>query len=100
MVFLFLYAVYFTSVCSFKKGCDRASYSNYFWWHGWCDNYGQQLIDQLCNNLNHDILFVVVGQLILRSETRYFSKGSIIADSREEAKGLIVITSGQVFYSC
>jgi hypothetical protein len=37
-----------------------------------------------------------VGQLVLRSETRYFSKGSIIADSREEAKGLIVITSGQV----
>jgi hypothetical protein len=27
---------------------------------------------------------------------RYFSKGSIIADSREDAKMLIVITSGQV----
>jgi hypothetical protein len=37
-----------------------------------------------------------LGQLILRSQTRYFAKGSIIADSREEAKGLIVITSGQV----
>jgi hypothetical protein len=35
-------------------------------------------------------------QLILRSEMRYFSKGSIIADSREEAKMLMVITSGQV----
>ena len=28
---------------------------------------------------------------------RYYSKGSIIADSREEAKSLMVITSGQVF---
>jgi hypothetical protein len=27
---------------------------------------------------------------------RYYSKGSIIADSREEAKMLMVITSGQV----
>jgi hypothetical protein len=27
---------------------------------------------------------------------RYFAKGSIIADSREEAKMLMVITSGQV----
>ena len=35
-------------------------------------------------------------QLILRSEMRYFSKGSFIADSREEAKMLMVITSGQV----
>jgi hypothetical protein len=35
-------------------------------------------------------------QLLLRSETRYYSQGSIIADSREDAKGLIVITSGQV----
>jgi hypothetical protein len=35
-------------------------------------------------------------QLLLRSKTRYYSRGSIIADSRETAKGLIVITSGQV----
>jgi hypothetical protein len=35
-------------------------------------------------------------QLLLRSKTRYFSRGSIIADSREQARGLIVITSGQV----
>ena len=35
-------------------------------------------------------------QLLLRSKTRYYSKGSIIADSREKAKGLIVITSGLV----
>jgi hypothetical protein len=39
---------------------------------------------------------VFLLQLILRSETRYFSKGSIIADSREDAKCLMVITSGQV----
>jgi hypothetical protein len=35
-------------------------------------------------------------QLLLRSKTHYYSRGSIIADSRETAKGLIVITSGQV----
>jgi hypothetical protein len=35
-------------------------------------------------------------QLILRSETRYFSKGSIIADYREDSKGLMVITAGKV----
>jgi hypothetical protein len=37
-----------------------------------------------------------VLQLLLKSKTRYFSRGSIIADSREEAKGLVVITAGQV----
>jgi len=36
------------------------------------------------------------SKLTLRSETQCFSKGSIIADSNEEAKGLMVITSGQV----
>jgi hypothetical protein len=30
----------------------------------------------------------------LKSKTKYFSKGSIIADSREPAKGLMVISSG------
>jgi hypothetical protein len=35
-------------------------------------------------------------QLLLRSETRYYPQGSIIADSREDARGLLVITSGQV----
>ncbi len=35
-------------------------------------------------------------QLVLQSETKYFSRGSIIADSREAATGLMVITSGQV----
>ncbi len=42
-------------------------------------------------------------QLLLRSKTRYFSRGSIIADSRENARGLIVITAGQVhsaFFVC
>ncbi len=38
----------------------------------------------------------VVLQLLLRSETRYYSQGTIIADSRDEARGLIVITYGQV----
>ncbi len=33
-------------------------------------------------------------KLILKSKTKYFSKGSIIADSREPAKGLMVISSG------
>jgi hypothetical protein len=37
-----------------------------------------------------------VLQLLLKSKTRYFSRGSIIADSREDAKGLVVITAGQV----
>ena len=36
------------------------------------------------------------AQLILRSSTKYFSEGTIIADSRELSKGLMVITSGQV----
>jgi hypothetical protein len=35
-------------------------------------------------------------QLVLQSETKYFSQGSIIADSREVATGLMVITSGHV----
>ncbi len=35
-------------------------------------------------------------QLILVSTTRYYAAGSLIADSRELAGGLMVITSGQV----
>ena len=50
--------------------------------------------------MNHDLLskmcVVLQEQLMLRSKTKHFSKGSIIADSHEEAKGLIVITAGQV----
>ena len=33
-------------------------------------------------------------QLRIKCETKYFSEGSIIADSRELATGLMVITSG------
>ena len=35
-------------------------------------------------------------QLVLQSELRYFCKGAIVADSREDASGLMVITAGQV----
>jgi hypothetical protein len=35
-------------------------------------------------------------QLILQSELRYFCKGAIVADSREDATGLMVVTAGQV----
>jgi hypothetical protein len=37
-------------------------------------------------------------QLLLRSETLYFPAGSIIADSKSKAKGIMVITSGQVCF--
>ncbi len=42
------------------------------------------------------VRFPPLSQLKLRSTTKYFSEGSIIADSREAAKGLMVVTSGQV----
>jgi hypothetical protein len=35
-------------------------------------------------------------QLLLKSKTKHFSQGSIIADSHEPAQGLMVITSGFV----
>ena len=35
-------------------------------------------------------------KLTMRSETKYYSEGSIIADSHEPAVGLMVITSGFV----
>lgn len=35
-------------------------------------------------------------QLLRRCTTRYFPSGSIIADSRREADGLMVVTSGKV----
>ncbi len=38
----------------------------------------------------------IILQLILKSKTMYFAEGSIIADSHEAAKGLMVITSGFV----
>ena len=36
------------------------------------------------------------AQLIMLSSTRYFSEGSILADSRELSQGVMVITSGHV----
>ncbi len=45
---------------------------------------------------SYDLTFVFGAQLLLRSKTRYYSRGSIIADSRENASALIVITAGQV----
>ncbi len=35
-------------------------------------------------------------QLILKSQTQYYAKGSFIADSRERANSLVVVTSGKV----
>jgi hypothetical protein len=35
-------------------------------------------------------------QLVMKSTTKYFSAGSLIAESREPATGLMVITSGSV----
>ncbi len=35
-------------------------------------------------------------QLIIKSTTKYFSAGSIVADSKDPANALMVITSGQV----
>ena len=32
----------------------------------------------------------------MKSGTKYFAKGSIVADSHEAAKGLMVVTSGQL----
>ena len=49
------------------------------------------------HGVNSDSTHVILCiQLLLKSETRYYSQGTIIADSREDAKGLFVITSGQV----
>jgi hypothetical protein len=39
---------------------------------------------------------LLLSQLIMKSSTRYFAKGSIVADSHEAAKGLMVVTSGQI----
>jgi hypothetical protein len=37
-----------------------------------------------------------VAQLTMKSQTKYFAEGSIIADCHEPATGLMVITSGFV----
>ncbi len=36
-----------------------------------------------------------LAQLLLRSRTRYYSAGTIIADSTEKANGIYVVSSGQ-----
>ena len=36
------------------------------------------------------------AQLLLKSETLYYSEGTLIADSQDPATGLMVITSGHV----
>ncbi len=41
-------------------------------------------------------MLCLIHQLLLKSKTIHFSQGSIIADSHESAKGLMVITSGFV----
>jgi hypothetical protein len=35
-------------------------------------------------------------QLILKSQTKYYASGSLVADSHEQAQGVMVITSGQI----
>lgn len=44
--------------------------------------------------ISHKTFFAV--QLTMKSKTKYFSQGSIIADSHQHANGLMVITSGYV----
>jgi hypothetical protein len=41
-------------------------------------------------------MYCCFHQLLLKSKTKHFSQGSIIADSHEPAQGLMVITSGYV----
>ncbi len=41
-------------------------------------------------------LTILSNQLTMMSKTRYYAEGSLIADSRENAHGLMVITSGSV----
>ncbi len=36
------------------------------------------------------------SQMMMRSKSYYFPKGTIIADSRDEATGMMVITQGSV----
>ncbi len=52
-------------------------------------------VKNLWNKVRAHFTFVC-RKLILKSKTKYFAKGSIIADSREAAKGLMVISSGLV----
>lgn len=55
------------------------------------------MIIMLCNELIHFSLNQTKkSQLIMSSTSKYFAEGSLIADSRETATSLMVITSGQV----
>ncbi len=54
-----------------------------------------QLLDGLWLSINWAVV-CVWKQLLLKSETRHYAQGAIIADSRDDSRGLVVITSGQV----
>ena len=46
--------------------------------------------------LSPDVYYIHIAvQLLLRCTTRFFPAGSIIADSRSPAEGLMVVTSGK-----
>jgi hypothetical protein len=48
-----------------------------------------------------NIIYIYINkQLLLRSDTLYYSKGSIVADSHENARHLMVILSGEVCVVC
>ena len=61
-------------------------------WHIPWEEMCSVLVPRTCSYFRHS----ASRQLVLQSESRYFCKGSIIADSHEEATGLMVITAGQV----
>jgi hypothetical protein len=56
----------------------------------------RSLLKRSEQGFTHMIHVLFGWQLLLRSKTRYYSRGSIIADSRENANALIVISAGQV----
>jgi hypothetical protein len=49
-----------------------------------------------CKVVSNDDFCCAKQKLLLKSKTKHFSEGSIIADSHELAQGLMVITSGYV----
>jgi hypothetical protein len=64
-------------------------------------NWGKSISIEINQRVVFDIYLLASDkfcefQLILRSTTKYFAEGSILADSRELSKGLMVITSGSV----
>jgi hypothetical protein len=54
----------------------------------------------LCSHLPADCLlkkmWLLLLQLLLKSVTMYFADGTIVGGSKDDATGLMVITSGQV----